>query len=137
MRVKLCAQCPYTPRDLVGHYDPEGLLHVCAKCDGQQEVSTNNYPREPHRRRRCATVPTLFAPAQPSVARSATESLVSSGTIPGALLSVQKSAPSASRRAARVTADGYVGFMPLDGSCSEHPAKLSRPSGFRSKEVAQ
>ena len=39
MRVKLCARCPYTPRDLAGHYDPEGVLHVCATCDGKQEVS--------------------------------------------------------------------------------------------------
>src|ERR1700676_2211376 len=23
MRVKLCARCPYAPRDLAGHYDPE------------------------------------------------------------------------------------------------------------------
>lgn len=50
MKVKLCARCPYTPRDLTGHYDPEGTLHVCAKCDGQQEASTNDYPREAHRR---------------------------------------------------------------------------------------
>jgi hypothetical protein len=50
MRVKLCARCPYTPRDLADHHDPEGTLHVCAKCDGQQEASTNHYPREANRR---------------------------------------------------------------------------------------
>ncbi len=56
MRVKLCPRCPYTPRDLADHYDPEGLLHVCAKCDGQ-EASANRYPRRDHRRHQCATVP--------------------------------------------------------------------------------
>jgi hypothetical protein len=137
MRVKLCAQCPYTPRDLAGHYDPEGTLHVCAKCDGQQEASTNHYPREAHRRQKCATVPNIFATAQPSVARSVTESLVSSGTIPGELPSVQRSAPSASRPAGKATADGYAGFTPPDGSCGERHAEISRRSEFRSKELAQ
>jgi hypothetical protein len=137
MRVKLCAQCPYTPRDLAGHYDPEGTLHVCAKCDGQQEASTNHYPREAHRRHKCATVPNIFATAQPSVARSVTESLVSSGTIPGELPSAQRSAPSASRPAGKAIANGYAGFKPPDGGCSEHHAEISRRSEFRSKEVAQ
>jgi hypothetical protein len=54
MRVKLCSRCPYTPRDLAGHYDPEGILHVCAKCDGRQEASTNHYPRKAYRRQQCA-----------------------------------------------------------------------------------
>jgi hypothetical protein len=49
MRVKLCSRCPYTPRDLAGHYDPDGVLHACAKCDGY-EASTNHYPREAQRR---------------------------------------------------------------------------------------
>jgi hypothetical protein len=137
MRVKLCERCPYTPRDLAGHFDPEGTIHVCARCDGQQEASTNHYPREANRRQKCATVPNILPTAQPSVARSAMESLVSSGTIPGGLPSVQRSAPSASTPAVRVTADGYAGFAPLDGSCSEHPAEISRALGFRSKEVAQ
>ncbi len=56
MRVKLCRRCPYTPRDLADHYDPEAALHVCAKCDGEQAMLTNHYPREVHRRRKCATV---------------------------------------------------------------------------------
>jgi hypothetical protein len=55
MRVKLCARCPYTPRDLAGHYDPKGPLHVCAKCDGQHEANTNHYPRRPARKEVCAT----------------------------------------------------------------------------------
>jgi len=115
MRVKLCARCPYTPQDLAGHYDPKGVLHVCAKCDGQQGAGTNHYPRKTHRRQKCTTVPNIFATAQPSVARSVPESLVSSGTIPGELPSVQGSALIASRPASTATADGYFGFKPPDG----------------------
>jgi hypothetical protein len=29
MRVKLCARCPYTPGDLIGHYDPQAAIYVC------------------------------------------------------------------------------------------------------------
>src|SRR5882757_5737943 len=60
MKVKLCARCPYTPRDLAGHYDPEAALHVCAKCDGEHGMLTNHYPRGAHRRRKCSTVHNLF-----------------------------------------------------------------------------
>jgi hypothetical protein len=137
MRVKLCARCPYTPRDLAGHYDPDGALHVCAQCDGQQEASTNHYPREAHRRQKCATVPSIFVTAQPSVARSVTASLVSSVTIPGELPSVQRSAPSASRPAGKTTADGYAGFTPPDGRCNEHHAQIRRLLELGSKERAQ
>jgi hypothetical protein len=35
MRVKFCARWPYTPRDLAGRYASEGVLHVCATCDGR------------------------------------------------------------------------------------------------------
>jgi hypothetical protein len=136
MRVKLCARCPYTPRDLAGHYDPEGVIHVCAKCDGEQEASTKHYPRKAHRRQQCTTILNIFGTAQPSVALSVPESLVSSGTIPGEPPSVQRSAPIASGPARKATADGYAGFKPPDCSCSEKPAEISRRSGFRSKEAA-
>ena len=138
MRVKLCARCPYTPRDLTGHYDPDGELYACAKCDGGQEVSTNHYPRRIERRQECATVPTILGTAQPSVARSVTESLVSSATTPGEPPSAQKRALAASRPVERATADGYVDFIPQPGNgCNERHAPTSRSSGFRSKEVAQ
>ena len=71
MRVKLCKRCPYTPRDLTGHYDPEAALYVCAKCDGQQGV-TNHYPRKSHRSQKCARVPDIHAMAQRNVARPVT-----------------------------------------------------------------
>jgi hypothetical protein len=76
MRVKLCARCPYTPRDLAGHYDPEATLHVCARCDGEQGVLTKHCPREAHRRRECSTVRNMFGRAQRNGAPSVTESLV-------------------------------------------------------------
>src|ERR1700704_3369013 len=114
MRVKLCARCPYTPRDLAAHYDPEAALHVCAKCDSEQGMFTNHYPHEAYRRRKCATVPNIFGTTQRSDAPSVKENLVSSGTTPGELPSVQRSAPIASRPARRATADGYGDFKPPD-----------------------
>jgi hypothetical protein len=136
MRVKLCARCPYTPQDLTGHYDPEAALHACAKCDGEQAMLTNHYPRETRRRRKWATVPNIFGMAQRSAAPSVTESLVSSATTPGELASVQRSALIASRPAVRMTADGYAGFKPHDNGCSENHAEISVCSGFRNKEAA-
>jgi hypothetical protein len=114
MRVKLCARCPYTPRDLAGHYDPEATLHVCAKCDGEQGVLTKHCPREAQRRRECLTVHNMFGMAQRNGAPSVTESLVSSGTTRGELLSVQRSALIAARTARRATSDGYAGLESPD-----------------------
>ena len=136
MRVKLCARCPYTPRDLAGHYDPEGELHACARCDGQQDASTNHYPREPYRRQKCATVPNILVTAPPSVALSAPVSLVSTATTPGEPRSAQRSALAASRPVKRATADGCADFRPPDNGCGENHAATSRSSGFRSKEAA-
>jgi len=51
---------------------------------------------------------------QRSAAPSVTESLVSSGTTPGELPSVQRSALIASRLARRVTADGYFDLKSPD-----------------------
>ena len=110
MRVKLCGRCPYTPRDLAGHYDPEAALHACAKCDGEQGRPTQHYPRKAYRRRACSTVPNIFGMAQRSAAPSVTESLVSSGTTPGELPFVQKGASIVSSPERRPTADGYSAF---------------------------
>jgi len=138
MRVKLCARCPYTQRDLAGHYDPEGELYACAKCDGGQKVSTNQYPRKTGRRQECATTLNILGTSPPSVALFATESLVSSATTPGEPPSAQKSALAASRPVKRATTDGYVDFIPQPGkACNEHHAAAFRRSEFRSEEVAQ
>jgi hypothetical protein len=137
MRVKLCARCPYEPRDLESHYDPVAALHVCAKCDVEQAMVTAHYPREAERRRKCTTISNVFGTAQRSVAPSATEGLVSSATTPGERPSVQRSAPIASRPARTATADGYAGFTPPDNSCSESRAEVSRHSEFRIEEAAE
>ena len=131
MRVKLCARCPYTPQDLIGHYDPEAALHVCAKCDGEHPLLANHYPREAHRRRKCVTVPNTFGTALRRAAPSVTESLVSSGTTPGELSSVQRSAPIASRPGRRVTADGYADLKLPDGRYREKHAEVFYRSGLR------
>ena len=138
MRVKLCARCPYTPQDLAGHYDPEGELYACAKCDRGQKVSTNHYPRKTERRQECATALNILGTSPPSVALSATESLVSSATTPGEPPSVQERALAASRPVKRATADGYVDFIPQPGKgCNERHEPMFRRSEFRSEEVAQ
>jgi hypothetical protein len=136
MRVKLCARCPYTPRDLADHYDPHAVLHVCATCDGEQGMLTNHYPRAANRRQECATVPNSFGTTPRSDARSVMESLVSSGTTPGELPSVQRSAPIASRPARTAIADGYGGFKSPDDGCSENHAEITGRSGSRDKEAA-
>src|ERR1700687_1169422 len=122
MRVKLCARCPYTPRDLTGHYDPGAALHVCAKCDDEQRLPTRHFPRQAYRRQKCSTIPDIFGAAHQSVVRSVRESLVSSGTTAGEPPSVQGSAPIASRSARTATADGYAGFKPPDGRLQNHQA---------------
>jgi hypothetical protein len=137
MRVKLCARCPYTPRDLVGHYDPKGALHACARCDGQQEASTNQYPRKAHRGQQCARVFNISETARPSVARSVTEELASSAATPAEPRSVQRSALTATRHARMAASDGYVDFTPPDNGYGETPAEFFQNSGLRSKELAQ
>ena len=71
MRVKLCSRCPYTPRDLAGHYDPEGEIHVCARCDGAERASANCYPQKADRRQQCVTIREIPGMAQPSVGQFA------------------------------------------------------------------
>ena len=136
MRVKLCTRCPYAPRDLSGHFDPEAVLHLCAKCDGEQVASSNHYPRKTHRRQECATVFNIDAIAQPSVARSVMEGLASSDTTAGEPPSAPGSAPTDSRLVERTTADFYHVFRPPNG-CGGNPAAIFRSPPFRSKEVAQ
>jgi hypothetical protein len=96
-----------------GHYHVSVLSAKAASAnrDGR-EASTSHYPRKAQRRQQCATAPNIFVTAQPSVARSATASLASSGTTHGEPPSVQGSALTASRIARMVTADGYLGKSP-------------------------
>jgi hypothetical protein len=134
MRVRLCSRCPYAPRDLAGHYDPEGVLHVCAKCDGERGASTNYYPRKVHRRQRCPTTTNILGITKPGIARFATDGLASYGITHGEPRFVQRSALTASRHARKATADGYVDLTPPDG---EEGAASILISGFWSKEPVQ
>jgi hypothetical protein len=131
MRVRICPRCPYTPRDLAGHYDPEGVLHVCAKCDGEG-ASTNYDPRKAHRRQQCVTAPDILGMAQASGARFATDSLASYGTTPSEPRFVQGGALTASRHARKASVNGCVDFTPPDGR-GEALAAIFRSSGFWSK----
>jgi hypothetical protein len=138
MRVKLCSRCPYTPRDLAGHYDPEGVLHACATCDGRHnEASADRSPRK--RRQKCRIVSNILPTAQPSVARSVTENLALSGTTPGAPHFAPGNALLSSGPVGKPTRNGYTDFeTPPDNGCGgEHHAAISRHSGFRSKETVQ
>jgi hypothetical protein len=95
MRVKLCAPCRNTPRDLADYYDSKTILHACDREQGMlNRYAPFNmyYPREAHRRRKCSTAPNAFGTAERRAAPSVTESLVWSGTTPGELPSVQRSA---------------------------------------------
>jgi hypothetical protein len=110
MRVKLCARCPYTPRDLAEHYDPAAPLHACAKCDGEQRMLDQRELGESHRRRKCTTTRFRSGKTQWNVAPFATESSASSGTIAVESPSVQSDASITSRPAGRATADGCGDF---------------------------
>jgi Bacterial regulatory helix-turn-helix protein, lysR family len=128
MQVKLCARCPYTPDDLATHYEPKAALHLCAKCDNEEEEK---------RRKKCSTARLTFGVAKQSAARSVTESLVSSDTTLGELPFVQRSAWIASRPAGRATANGYADFKPPEDSRSEDHVELSCCPGLRNKEHAR
>jgi hypothetical protein len=131
MRVKLCKRCPYEPRDLAGHYDPDAALHLCAKCDGEPWMLTNHYPRDCYRRGPCPTNRDVFEPALRSVVRSATKTLVSSATTLTKQRFVQKNASIASIAAWRPTAHGSVGFGPPDRSCIESDLEPTTSAGPR------
>ena len=136
MRVKLCARCPYTPRDLEGHYDSEAAAHACVKCDGGRDKVKMHHPLEYYRRRKCSIVPKLFNVPQRSAAPCVAGSSVSSGTIPGDRPSVRRSAPNASRFVGKMTADGCGPFTPAETHSKEPLAALFSSSGFSKKESA-
>ena len=137
MRVKRCARCPYVPSDLAGHYDANGELHVCAKCDSYLEASTNHYPRKTYRRQGCAIALNILETAQPGVARSVTAGSALSAATPAEPRSVQRSASPASHVARKMTADGYVDFKLRDNAQCEQPAAIFRRFALPSEEVAR
>jgi hypothetical protein len=134
MRVKLCARCPYTPRDLADHYDPDAALYACAKCDGEVGILNAYGPCGPERRRQCSTSLDIISMTTPGVAPFAKDGLASSVTTPGELPSVQKNASIASGHAGRATAIGCADFAPPDYGLRETTG-VSRRAAFRSGEV--
>jgi hypothetical protein len=137
MRVRLCSRCPYTPSDLADHYDPGAVAHACAKCDGEQDKVKMYYPRESNRRRKCAISPNISMQPQRNAAPCAAANSVSSGTIPGGLHSVQRSALVAPSFVGRATAAGSERLKSPDSARGNGPSGLSLLPAFREKEPAQ
>jgi hypothetical protein len=100
-------------------------FHGGELCDGEQKASANQYPRKTHRRRTCAAVFNIARTAQPSVARSVKDSLVSFGTTRVKPPSVQRNALSGSKPVERLTANGYVDFRLPDNPCGANPASAA------------
>jgi hypothetical protein len=121
MRVKLCAACPYTPRDLAEHYDPAAALHLCVACEIEFSL------RETQRRRTCpVTTINTSTTAELRAAPCVRESSASFATIAAAPPCAPKNASSISRAGARTTAVGYGDFAPPEDG-DEH-VKISTPS---------
>jgi hypothetical protein len=126
MKVKLCNRCPYTARDLAGHYDPDALLYACATCDGAEAGSSRHDPSEIQWRRKCATSLSKPSPAAGSAAPFAAENSALSVTIRGEPPFVQPSALITSRRVGRATTNGYGDFASPDDSSGVRDSAMSR-----------
>ena len=129
MRVKLCATCPYTPRDLEDHYDPAAALHLCATCDVEYELRTTQ------RRRTCPTTTiNTIGTAELSAAPFAREGSASFAITAAAQPCAPENASSISRAAGRTTAVGYGNFEPPEDS--RESARKSWRSAFPNKVSA-
>jgi hypothetical protein len=137
MRVKLCTQCPYTPRDLEDHYDPQATAHACARCDGEHDKIKMHYPRETYRRRKCSLAPKIFSIPQPSAAPLVAGSSVSSDTILADCSSVRRSVSNASTFVGRATAGGCAIFEPLEMTAGAKLTAIPSRSETRKKEPAR
>jgi hypothetical protein len=111
MRVKLCTRCPYTPRDLADHYDPDAALYACAKCDALFDRQNLG---EAHRRPQWSAIPPTISMIPQGVAPSATDDSASSATTSGEPLCARGSASIAATPAERATTDGCADFAPPD-----------------------
>jgi hypothetical protein len=116
VQVKLCARCPYSPRDLADHYDIDAELHLCATCDAEYEAL-----RRPTCRTRVSNAISKTGPAGRHAAPSARESSASFVITAVARPSVQSGASSVSSSAGTATAAGYGDF--------ELPEHKSRDQG--------
>ena len=107
MHVKLCDRCPYTPRDLAQHYDPDATLYACATCDDKQ------YWCEARWRRECPAKTNYFGVRQ-SAAPSAMENSALFAIIAHETRSVRENASISSGSGATMTADGFGEFARLE-----------------------
>jgi hypothetical protein len=129
MRVKLCARCPYTPRDLAHHYDPKAALYACATCDNEQDPCVNRW------RRTCSTEMYSSSAAEPSAAPFAAESSASSAIIARGPRSVPGSASTTSRHDAIATPDGCGAFASPDGIGEDNADQFPPPPAFIDRET--
>ena len=76
MRVKLCARCPYTPRDLANYYDANSGSYLCFRCDGKSAPAGLAILVTANRESKCATADNILnAAAQQRFALSVAERL--------------------------------------------------------------
>jgi hypothetical protein len=76
MRVKLCAQCPYTARDLADYYDANSSSHLCFRCDSKSAPAELAILVTANRESKCATAEHILnAAAQQRPALRVAESL--------------------------------------------------------------
>ena len=76
MRVKLCAQCPYSPRDLADHYDANSSYHLCLRCDSKRSPAEIAILMTANGKSKCVTAENILnAAAQQRPALSVTDSL--------------------------------------------------------------
>lgn len=60
MRVKLCARCPYTPRDLADYYDANSSSHLCFRCDSKSAPAGLAILVTTNRESKCATAENIL-----------------------------------------------------------------------------
>ena len=74
MRVKLCARCPYTPRDLADYYDANSSSHLCFRCDSKSAPAELAILVTANRESKCAPAENILnAAAQQRPAPSVAE----------------------------------------------------------------
>jgi len=129
MRVKLCARCPYTPRDLAHHYDPEAALYACLKCDHEQDHCEIRW------RPTCSTEIETFSAAESSVAPFAKESLASFATTAPERRSAPRNASTTSRPDGTPTHDGCGASAPREATGAVNAAWLSLARAFIDQET--
>ena len=76
MRVKLCARCPYSPRDLADYYDANSSSHLCFRCNNKRAPAELAILVTANGTSQCATAENILnAAAQQRPALSVAESL--------------------------------------------------------------